>query len=127
MFISLEDLHELAADVAGARHLALLNEVLETPGIGEAREFPAVVDVEESEMIAVGVVEFGFLLVGLLLLFFRAVEDSLDGEHGDDAEHFFGTAPVHRCNEDFGKGWLHRKVGHFAPKTCQESFVIESG
>ena len=68
MFIPCEDLDELCAHVAGAHHLALLDEVLETPGIAEARGFPAIVHVEEGEVVAVGIVEFGLLLVGLLLL-----------------------------------------------------------
>ena len=69
VFISREDLDELGAHVSRAHHLAFLDEVLETPGIAEAGGFPAIVHVKESEVVAVGIVEFRFLLVCLLLFF----------------------------------------------------------
>ena len=39
-------------------------------------------------MVAVGVMEFGFLLVGLGLFFLGPVEDGGDGEHGYYGEDF---------------------------------------
>lgn len=42
-------------------------------------------------MVAMGIVEFGFLLVSLRLLFFGAIEYGRHVEHGDDGEDFFGA------------------------------------
>lgn len=94
---------QLLPDILGTLHTPCLDEVVKTPRVGEAGDFPAVVDVEEGEMVAVGVVELRLLLVGLLLLFLGAVEDGLHREHGDDRKDLVGAAHVDRGYQDFGE------------------------
>ena len=65
------------------------------------------------------VVEFGFLLIGLCLLFLRAVKDGLHGEHSNNAEDLVGAAHINRVDQAFGESRLHGEVGHLASKAGQ--------
>src|SRR5688500_12363678 len=78
MFVSRHNILQLISNILSSTHRPCLNEILETPRIGELVGFPSIVDIEESEMVTVRIVELGFLLVGLCLLVFGTVEDGLD-------------------------------------------------
>src|SRR5450432_2446307 len=95
MFVAFHDFYQLIPDVLCATHRARLNEILKTPRISEFVLLPAVIRIEKCQVIAVWVMEFSFLLVGLGLFFFWAVKDVRDGKHGYYGEDFFRAAEVH--------------------------------
>lgn len=117
--VALHDLDELLADVLRTTHLTRLNKVLVAPGGTVLGVFPAVVHVEQRQVVAVRVVEFGFLLVGLLLLVLGPVEDGLHGKHRDDSEHLVGASQVHGGDQNLGERRFHGEVGHLPPESCQ--------
>lgn len=75
--VPLHDADDLVAHVLGPLHRPRLDEVLEAPGRREAALLPRVVDVQQGEVVPVRVVELGLLLIRLLLLLLRPVEDRL--------------------------------------------------
>lgn len=90
---------ELLADVFDSLHIPWLNEVLKAPGRAEAGGFPAVVNVEQSDVVTRRIVEFGLFLVRLLLLLAWAVEDVLrGGYHGNNSKYFIRA--LHRDTSD---------------------------
>ncbi len=74
VFVSFHYFHELITDILCPTHGACLDEIFKTPRVGKFVLFPAVVNIEEGEMIAMRIMKLGFLLVGLCLLLFWAVE-----------------------------------------------------
>ena len=76
-------------------------------------------------MVALGLEEFGALLVGLRLLLLGAVPDVLDREHRHDGEEFLRAPDVDRLYEDLGEGWLERELSHTASQPGKQSFFVE--
>jgi len=101
----------------------------DTEGSRDAPELargPAVVDGEEREVVALGLVELGLLGVGLRLLLLGAVEDAAaDAQHGDDGEDLLGALEVDTGDEHLGERRLDGQVGHLAAEAGEEALVVE--
>ena len=64
--MSVHDAEHLLADVLGAFHGPLLDEVFHAPGAREVVVLPGVVDAEKGQVVAFHLVESGLSLVCLL-------------------------------------------------------------
>ncbi|KAF4506091.1 hypothetical protein G6O67_006210 [Ophiocordyceps sinensis] len=122
--VPVHDFEQLVAHVFCPLHRARVDEVLKAPRDREAAVLPRVVDVEQREVVAVGVVELCLFLVCLLLLLLGAGED-VEVEQCHDAEYLVRAIVVHGRNEHLCQRRLHGKVGHFAPEARQQPLVVE--
>ena len=123
--VSIHDAEELLSHVLGASKGARLNEILVAPGVRELVVLPRIVNGEQREMIAFGLVKFRLALIGDRLLFLGTIEDVLNGEHGDDGENFFAAAQMNRLDENFRERRLERKLGHSTTESREKAFVVE--
>mmetsp|Transcript_56637 Transcript_56637/g.123121 ORF Transcript_56637/g.123121 Transcript_56637/m.123121 type:complete len:454 (-) Transcript_56637:502-1863(-) len=123
--VTVEDGEELLADVLCPLQRTRMHKVLETPGVGVFVVLPALVDGEEAEVVALGLVELALLLVGLGLLLLGPVEDVLHAQHADDGEHLVAAAKVHRGEEDLGQLRLQRELGHLPPQLGQQPLLVQ--
>ena len=76
-FIAVHDLQQLLAHILRPLQTTTLNEVFMAPGVAEFAVLPALVYRQQSQMVALGLEELGFLLISLSLLLSRPVEDVL--------------------------------------------------
>ena len=77
--VSVHDTKQLLANILGAPDLTGLYEVFETPRVVELGVLPPIVYIQQGQVVTVGIVEFGLLLVRLLLLLLGSIEDGLNG------------------------------------------------
>lgn len=77
MLVPAHDDEQLISDIADPHHILRLDVILKAPGGREIGMFPAIVYIEQSDMITRRIMELGFLLVSLILLISRSVEDVL--------------------------------------------------
>src|SRR5215469_12581385 len=89
--MALEDVCELISYVLYSSHCLGLDEIFEGPWCTAIIGSPGVVNVQESKMIAVLVVESSFGLVRLLLSVSGPMENTIlaGTYHADNAEHLF--------------------------------------
>jgi len=118
MLVALHDAEELLADVGSALHGAVLDKVLATPGRGAVGGAVGVVDGEQGQVVALGLVELGLLGVGLLGLVLGAVEDVAGREHGEDGEDLVAAAELDRVDQHLGRLGLDRQVAHLAAEAA---------
>ena len=76
------DAQHLFADVLGSLERADLDEVLVAPGAGELVVLPGVVYSQEGQVVALGLVELGLLLVSQVLLVLGIKAGSESKEQG---------------------------------------------
>ena len=80
--MSVHNAQHLLPDVLTSLQTPGLHKVLKTPGTGELAVLPCVVDSQESEVVALGLVELGLPLVcnGLFVLHGEGEEEGEEGE-----------------------------------------------
>ena len=76
--VSVHDSQQLLPHILSSLQSSLLDEVLVAPGGGELVGLPAVEDGQQSDVVALGLVELGLLLVSQLLLLLGSIENILD-------------------------------------------------
>jgi hypothetical protein len=89
--MALEDICELISYILYSSHCLGLYEIFEGPCCTAIIGFPGIVNIQESKMIAVLVIEFSFGFVGLLLSISGPMENTIliRTYHADNAEHLF--------------------------------------
>lgn len=112
--VALHDPRQLLPHVVGALQAAERQEVVVAPLAGillRLRRLEGVVDVEEGEVVAVGVGKELLHLVGALAGCGRAHEDLRDGEEGGEGEDFVGAVELRRGDEHDSECGIQWELG----------------
>ena len=128
--LALHDALELQAHVVGGLEGAQAEEVVVAPLSGVLLggvAFEGVVDVEEGEVVAVGVGEEVLHLVGAFAVAGGADEDLGDGEEGGEAEDLVGAVEFGRGDEHDGEGGVEGEFRGEAAEVGEVAVVVEAG
>ena len=126
MMIAVHNSDKLLSHILCTTQSAALNKIVHAPRHGKAARDPSIVHSQKCKMVTFGLEKLRSLSICLCLFILRPVEYIRNAEHGNDTKHFLTTAHIHARNQHFCHGWVHRKVCHFATKSCKESFIVKS-
>ena len=112
--MALEDVRELISHVLYSSHCFGLYEVFGRPRCAAIISSPGIVNVQESKVVAVLIIESCFGLVRLLLSIPGSMKYTIlvRTYHADNGEHLFRTACRGRNDQTFRQCRVHGEVGH---------------